>query len=55
MQLTPESSDFGEALVGRRLHEIADWKAVLPRPDDGSLLRKWEEATEYLQRVMPQA
>ncbi|KAM0715279.1 hypothetical protein Q7P37_008777 [Cladosporium fusiforme] len=59
VQLTPSAPSIGESLVGRRLHEISDWSAALPRPDvgaagsGGEVVGKWEEAVRYLQRVLP--
>lgn len=54
IQLTPESSSIGDGLVGKRLHEIADWTAMLAQPESGSHHgQRWTEVTEYLQRVLP--
>jgi len=53
IQLTPSTPSIGENLLGKRLHEIADWETLLPQPQSAEHMQQWREAMEYLQRVLP--
>jgi lipoate-protein ligase A len=53
VQLTPSSPSIGEALIGKRLHEIADWRSLLPQPQSAEHQPKWEAAMEHLEKVLP--
>jgi lipoate-protein ligase A len=53
IQLTPSSPSIGENLLGKRLHEIADWETLLPQPQTAEDGQRWRETVEYLQRVLP--
>lgn len=53
VQLTPSSPSIGGDLVGKRLHEIADWRTLLPQPLSVEHQQKWNAAVEYLEKVLP--
>lgn len=53
IQLTPSSPSIGDDLVGNRLHEISDWRSLVPQPQSIEDQQKWEAAVEYLERVLP--
>lgn len=53
VQLTPSSPSIGEALIGKPLHEIADWRSLIPKPQSTEHQGKWEAAIEHLERVLP--
>jgi len=40
-------------MIGKRLHEIADWRSLLPQPQGIEQQLKWGAAVEYLERVLP--
>lgn len=46
----------GEALIGQRLHEITDWRTVLPQlatESSSESNRQWESAVAWLQKMFP--
>lgn len=53
VQLTPSSPSIGDDLIGKRLHEIADWRSLLPKPQSAEHQPKWEAAIEHLENVLP--
>ena len=53
IQLTCSSPSIGEELIGKRLHEIADWRSLLPQPQSIEQQLKWVAAIKYLERVLP--
>lgn len=46
---------LGDALVGKRLHEISDWSSELPRPTGVASVSQWESAIEWLGKMLPSA
>ncbi|KAM0711804.1 hypothetical protein Q7P35_001173 [Cladosporium inversicolor] len=53
IQLTPSSPSIGGDLIGKRLHEVADWRSLLPQPQSVEQQLKWVAAIKYLERVLP--
>lgn len=51
VQLARNSPSVGESLIGRRLHEIADWGVAISQPAQHQ--RNWEKAISHLQKVLP--
>jgi lipoate-protein ligase A len=53
IQLTPASHSIGGDLIGKRLHEITNWRSLLPQPQSPEQQLKWKAAIEHLERVLP--
>lgn len=54
VRLTPSSPSIGDGLVGKRVHEITDWRDALTRPiGDAEEQSRFAAAAEFLKRVLP--
>lgn len=54
VRLTPSSPSIGDGLVGKRLHEITDWRDALTRPIGGAEEQsRFAAAAEFMRRVLP--